>query len=138
MRVLTQHQLTPELAEDIAQAKAVIFADAALGLQSVAARPVSIDSSGRPAPQAHVSDPDSLIRLAQALFGRSPLAWLVTVPARNLDFGAPPSPEMATGVAAAVKEIRDLIGTLPGGHNRLDCRSQESQHQARVLASKCV
>src|SRR5512137_149559 len=80
------HQLTPELAEPIASARAAIFVDAAHDpIESVQVR--TIEPSATAQVSAHASGPQSLLALARELFGRCPPAWMITVPAMVFDFG---------------------------------------------------
>ncbi len=103
------HQLTPELAEEISRVRAVIFADAAVDSTRVEVRALGADGSAASTFEAHRSDPQKLVALSQTLFGRRPPAWLVTVPAHQLEVGAPMSAATAAGVQTAVREIQDLI-----------------------------
>jgi len=76
-----QQQWTPELAEPISQADIVIFVDAAVGAPpgSIACRRL------QPAPSAsltstHITSPDSLLLLAEELYGKSPArAYCITI-----------------------------------------------------------
>ena len=112
VRVLVRHQLAPEISEDIARSRAVIFVDASVDPARAGVTITPLSPSPSSTPQAHVSDPRSLMNLAQTLFGRCPPAWLVTVPARNLGFGAEFSPETLEDVQAAVRQIEKLIHSL--------------------------
>ncbi len=115
VRVLIRHQLTPELAEDVAQARAVILVDASVRASGGKVRIKTLRPSSHPSPQPHVSDPHGLLRMAEAWFGQAPRAWLVTVPARNLDYGAPLSPKTRAGIAIAISETTELIRNLSRG-----------------------
>jgi hydrogenase maturation protease len=112
VRVLARHQLTPELCEEISHARAVIFADAAVGTPATETGVAPLHPSPDSQLQPHVSDPRSLLGLAQALFGRCPPAWMVTVPARNLGLGEPLSAEASSGMQRALRQIQELIRTL--------------------------
>lgn len=112
LRTLVCHQLAPELAEVIAQARAVIFVDAALssGESTVQARPVE------PLPTrsalAHAGEPRGLLALARDVFGQCPPAWVIAVPALDFGFGEQLSPLAAAGVPRALERIRCLCGAL--------------------------
>lgn len=108
VRVVTCHQLTPELAASIAEAGGVVFADAALDLK---ARPRwrKLRSAAAPASLAHASDPRALLSLAQALYGHAPPAWMLTLPAPDLDYGEGLSPVAQQGVAAALRRLSDFL-----------------------------
>ena len=113
VRALACHQLTPELAEPVAQARAVVFVDAAVGapagIQVVELAPAAAGQI-----LAHVSDPKTLLALARDLFGRCPPAWWVTIPIQNTDFGEELSPLAREGMQSALEKIRALAaGQLP-------------------------
>ena len=76
--VLPRHQLTPELAEDVAAATRVVFIDACLGCEpgQICVRPV------HPGPRpgwSHHLRPEGLVGLASTLYDAAPPVWLVTV-----------------------------------------------------------
>ena len=108
VRVLAVPQLTPELSEDIAAARRVVFVDATSepSIHEVQVRPLdarAVDSGG-----SHCSDPAGLLALAQAVFGQASLAWLIAVPAADFAFGAPLSPLAQRGVEAALARLRQF------------------------------
>jgi hydrogenase maturation protease len=85
--VVTRHQLTPELAEDIAAARAAVLIDARLGdppgcvsIREVAPAPGSSWS--------HQLRPEDVVGLAQALFGAVPPVFLVTVTGAHFGYGS--------------------------------------------------
>ena len=101
------HQLTPELAEPIAAARAVIFVDAAHDLGS-GAQVRAIEPLTTAQVSAHTSGPQSLLALARELFGHCPPAWMISIPAVVFDFGEQLSPQAQQGLAVAIEEIRKL------------------------------
>lgn len=107
VHALVCHQLTPELAEPISAARAVVFVDAAVDdsteVQLRKLEPVE----GAPL-TAHASDPRSLLALGRQLFGRCPLAWWLTIPVEDLGFGERLSPLAQRGFATALAELRRL------------------------------
>jgi hydrogenase maturation protease len=111
-------QLTPELAELISQAGEVFFVDAAI-------KPIKPHKPHRcfglirlqPAHDAyelgqHFGDPRILLALAQVLYGRSPRAWLITIPGQNFDLGETLSPQTECGMAQTLDHIRTRIGCM--------------------------
>ena len=109
VRALSVHQLTPELADPISQARAVIFVDAAACPSIKETTVVSLDPAGESELAGHMSDPRGLLALALALFNRCPPAWLVQIPVEHFDLGQPLSPTANRGLAAALEHIRQLI-----------------------------
>ena len=112
VRALAVHQLTPELAAQLADAQLAIFVDASGAereLMDICARPIVPVSSHVMA--GHTADPRTLLALAQLVYGRYPQAWWITIPALRYDFGADLSPEARRGAAAALGRIRALVRT---------------------------
>jgi hydrogenase maturation protease len=107
VRAIACHQLTPELAEAVSLAGAVVFVDAAadsgLGVQTR-----MIGPSRTAQIMAHAGDPRCLLALARDVFGRCPPAWEIVVPGKNFDFGERLSAQAARGLAFAVGEIKRL------------------------------
>ncbi len=101
LRVITCHQLTPELADPISRADAVLFIDAAVATTEVRVQPLKAGSP--PTASGHTSDPSTLLGLAQALSGRSPRAWWLTVPAFDTGFGEGLSEPAQAHLRAALK-----------------------------------
>jgi hydrogenase maturation protease len=108
---LATHQLTPELAENIAHADLVIFVDAtitqansspSLQLQQLEAKD-TITNLG------HSGDPRSLLSLAQVLYHTTPLAWWLLIPAVNFDFGENLSPITQQAIKEALAKIKEII-----------------------------
>jgi hydrogenase maturation protease len=105
VRVLTCHQLTPELAELLAGAGRVVFVDAsAESLARVRLR--QVQPARAAAPLAHAADPRGLLVLARELFGHAPRAWMLALPAPDLGFGEGLSAEAEEGVRQAVAALR--------------------------------
>ena len=103
-RVLRLHQLTPDLAADVAAADLVVFVDARVVEieRGVLVEPVEpADSPAR----SHYCAPATLLATAQLLFGRAPTAWLVSIPAFALGFGEALTPSTRDAADEAVGTI---------------------------------
>ena len=111
------HQLAPELSETIArpEIEAVVFVDARAaangegaveppGLEILPLSPEDFSPS-----MGHHLDPAVLLTLAGRLFGRTPPAWLLTVP--GVDFGHGES--LSPVAQRALSDLRALIAGLP-------------------------
>jgi hydrogenase maturation protease len=86
MAVVIVHQLTPELAEPISKAAAVIFLDAAAdNPRDVVVREVHSEKQGEL--RTHVTDPGALLELARQLYGTTQPAWWILMRAHDLAFG---------------------------------------------------
>jgi hydrogenase maturation protease len=109
VKSLAVHQLTPELAEILANADLAIFIDACLTSESseVQVRSLSPESSNIIA--GHTADPRSLLALTQVVYGYCPTAWWVIVPGENFAIGDRLSPIAEQGVAIALEKIAQII-----------------------------
>jgi hydrogenase maturation protease len=104
---LVRHQLTPELAEPVSAACAVVFVDAAADASAeVQIRKLEPNESSQI--MAHAADPRTLLTMAKQLFGRCPPAWWLTIPVENLEFGEELSPLAQRGYETALDRIRTL------------------------------
>jgi hydrogenase maturation protease len=109
LTAMAVHQLTPELAEPLARAELAIFVDARLADGDEEVAYVPLEPSGSGSIHGHTSDPRSLLGLAEAVYGRHPRAWLVTLPAVDVALGARLSCAAERGVETALVGIAVLI-----------------------------
>lgn len=109
VRTLIAPQLTPELAEVLAEAGVAVFVDAAEMPDPERVEVVSVAAAGRSQSLGHTSDPGVLLALAVAVYGRCPPACLVRIPAASFALGAGLSPITRRACAAAVQEIVRLV-----------------------------
>ncbi|MCW6035054.1 hydrogenase maturation protease [Spirulina subsalsa FACHB-351] len=108
---LAVHQLTPELAAEMAQSRQVIFVDvypstrdSPQGVQVTAIAP------GEKNPTlGHASSPQSLLALCQVLYQTTPVSYWVLVPAENFEFGESFSPLTTQNIPLALEEIQTLL-----------------------------
>jgi Ni,Fe-hydrogenase maturation factor len=110
-RVLSVHQLTPELAAAIATVEQVIFIDAQLGagennpgVQIKALEPTT--TSGE---LGHRGSPTELLTLARILYGTKVKAWWILIPAINFDYGEDLSVLTQTARLEALEKIKQLL-----------------------------
>jgi hydrogenase maturation protease len=114
--ILTAHQLTPELASDVADADRVVFIDAACDAEpgQVTARPVRPAHGPPRGLTQHAYDPSALLWLARAVHGRAPEeAWLVTVGASRFDCGEGLSPAVEAAIPRACAEALRCLDQGP-------------------------
>lgn len=105
--------LTPELAEPISRAEAVVFVDAAVDApREVQLRPLQPNESSQL--MAHAADPRTMLALARDVFGHVPRAWWLTIPAVKMEFSEEFTPEAQQGFATAVEKIIELHRVAPG------------------------
>ena len=112
--VVTRHQLTPELAEDLSRASRVVFVDAC-----VSSPPGAVDRSkvevtpetARPLRWSHELTPQALAGLAATLFGRLPPIHVVTVGGASFAAGE----DLSVAVEAAVPELVEAVAAVVTG-----------------------
>ncbi|MBD2681772.1 MULTISPECIES: hydrogenase maturation protease [Nostoc] len=103
------HQLTPELAEVLANTELAIFIDACLASESSQVQVQSLLPNSSTAIAGHTADPRSLLALTKVIYGYCPQAWWVTVPGVNFEFGENLSPLAEQGIEIAIDKINHLI-----------------------------
>ncbi len=111
VRALCCHQLTPELAAPIAEARAVIFVDAERDTAAVV-EPREIESGGTGQVTTHTFDPASLLSLARQVYGHCPRAWLLVVPGEDFEIGEGFSRRAREGSQKALDQIQALVAGL--------------------------
>ena len=107
-RVLVAHQLTPDLADDIARVAHVIFVDAYAAPVSGAAlriERIAEDPAGDVPAFGHHIAPGTLVHLAKRLYGTQTEAWVLGVPAYCFVAGEKLSPETLNRIDEAVALI---------------------------------
>lgn len=107
VRVLSDHQWTPDMAQEIAAAEAVIFVDSALDQApgQIILRELSA-ASLKPGLVTHHLGAAELLRVAQDLYGNQPRrACLLTIGVGSIDLGEGLSP----AVRDAVPDAEDLL-----------------------------
>lgn len=107
VRTLVCQMLTPELADQISQARVAVFVDAAVDAPNeVQLRKLEPNETSQL--MAHAADPRTMLALARDVFGHAPQAWWLTIPAVKLDFSEDLSPEAQRGFAQALDLVREL------------------------------
>ncbi|HWQ52109.1 MAG TPA: hydrogenase maturation protease [Bryobacteraceae bacterium] len=107
--VLTVHQLTPELAEDMSRAELVVFIDAREGGRPGEwdAEPVSPEAESIQAFTHHVT-PGSLLGGARLLYGGKPEGVLFAMTGESFEYRE----GLSETVAAALPEMLEAINQL--------------------------
>jgi hydrogenase maturation protease len=107
VRTLACPVLTPELAEPVSQAHTALFVDAAVDApHEVRLRALEPGESSQI--MAHAADPRTILALARDVFGHTPIAWCLSIPAVKFDFGDEFSPEAQQGFTKALERIENL------------------------------
>lgn len=109
VRVLSVHQLTPDLAGAIARAPLVLFLDAhpVDRCPHVQVRRLTPQRAAPPA--GHTGGPGAVLAWAQLAYDATPAAWWITIPAARFDFGAPLSDGTTAALADALERVRGLL-----------------------------
>lgn len=114
VKVVACHQLNPELAEAVAETRAVIFVDASVDLSpgEVKVSTVSPDRFS-PANITHHMKPSALLATASELFGQAPPAKTVAIGALSFDMGMQLTPPVRGAVSRAMRVIeREIAACL--------------------------
>ncbi|HTL68076.1 MAG TPA: hydrogenase maturation protease [Lacunisphaera sp.] len=107
-------QLTPDLAPELAGAATVVFVDATVALgREIRWKTIAPDDNGPVS--SHAMDPSALLALARELYGRAPLAWLLTVPTERMEIGTELSDLTRRGIEAAIEKVVQLAKGAGGG-----------------------
>lgn len=111
VRSLALHQLTPELAADIAEAGTVIFVDVLSPTEEpiTQIQLVPIQAQDTPTNWAHFQDPRSLLTLTQRVYGTVPPSWWILIPAVDFEFGEQFSAVTQQGITDALIQIKNLL-----------------------------
>ena len=115
VHVLACHQLTPELAEFVADARLVIFIDASLrdAPGTVTCHRVEAPSTFHHG-SVHHSDPAGLLDCALQCFGRVPQAYLFSVGGEFFGYRQGLSDSVACGERELVERVLNLIAWWQG------------------------
>jgi len=109
VNVLVCHQLSPEHAEPISQARKVIFVDAAVDAPAGGVRFRRLEPNPSSQLMAHAADPRTMLALARDVFGHAPEAWWLTIPVEDLGIGEQFSPPAQHGFEIALRKIREFL-----------------------------
>ena len=104
-------QLTPELAELVAQYEEVIFVDAHVGEYADLLLEVVLNPTARQSIVSHHLHPEALLALTKALWGRAPQARLLSVRGSDFDFGTELSPRTQEGSQRATARIYEELAS---------------------------
>ena len=112
--VLAVHQLTPELAEDVANASRVVLLDVEMSgrpggvtLRDVTAAQLD-GEAGAGVAMTHHLDAPALLGLAAALYGVAPPAVLLTVGAGSTDVDAGFSTEVLGAISGVIETVAEI------------------------------
>jgi hydrogenase maturation protease len=111
VEVISCHQLTVELADDISGSDLVIFLDASCEGEagSVRCEPISLESGT--GGFTHQLDPASLVAAAEQLYGEAPQAYRVTLTGWSFELGSKLSSGAQLRLPELVRRTRELVAS---------------------------
>jgi hydrogenase maturation protease len=111
VRVIADHQWTPELAEDVARALSVLFIDCSLGSEPGSLHVTSVEPSpGGPEHNTHHLGAAELLALGRELYNSLPRnALQLTIGAGSTEMGESFSPAVTAALPAACKLIEETV-----------------------------
>jgi hydrogenase maturation protease len=113
IKVITDHQLLPEYAEPISEAKLVIFVDVADGTEAgIIKRESIVPIPPQPGAFTHHLTPSGLLSMAQDVFDRSPPAYLFTITGTDFEFSEEISPLLQQKMSKMLEKIEEVINTF--------------------------
>lgn len=112
VRIQSVHQLDPDLTEDLASAREVVFVDATIRdlKRGRMWRRIAPESGLLPLWTHHLR-PSFLLGLTFSIWSRCPPAWLVSIKGHDFDFGEQLSPKAAESVEKVSREIVSFVKT---------------------------
>jgi hydrogenase maturation protease len=110
------HQLSPELSVTLAQVERAVFIDVALAADGEKPGMIKIRElhprTTQPSGITHHFDPETLLAMAETLYGHTPRATLFSVTAEKFDLKEGLSPEVDAILPALVDEIKKYLFTI--------------------------
>lgn len=109
-RVISAHQLSPELAEECAQSSLVAFIDARENGVPGEISLVWLDgSSGKSSSLNHFLDARKLLTETKEWYGKAPAAALITITGASFDYSTELSSELAAALPAIMERVEKLV-----------------------------
>lgn len=106
------HQLTPELAAEIAECDAVIFIDAGVDLAPAEIRRSEVSASDDESAFTHFGTPNGLLAAAEKLYNKRVRGILFTVGAATFELGEALSPLVQAALPALVTSVQKTLDAL--------------------------
>jgi len=114
VRVIGSHQLTPEMAEDVAASEFVLFLDAAAGPAPGTIEIANLEPQPEGASFSHHLSPAMLLSAALELYGSAPRAQLLTIIGASFELGEALSPGIAQQMPALFNQAVAIIESSRG------------------------
>lgn len=118
VKVTRLHQLGPELAEPISQARAVIFVDASSQGEPGSTQCEPLATSDSAVHHFwHAISPAAVMALAAQLYGSAPAAFCATIAGQNFDHGESLSPLVEAAIPDLIRRVEELVHSLSKNQN---------------------
>jgi hydrogenase maturation protease len=120
VRVLCDHQWTPEMVEDVAQADSVLFIDCATDCQPGLVRVIAVDPAAETSKLGtHHLEAPQMLALSRQLYGRMPhISLLLTVGAGSLDLREGFSEPVEAALPEAQRMLEQSVQRIFGSDHR--------------------
>lgn len=106
VKIITLHQVTPELAADISQYDLLIFLDSSNLVQETTSSEMDCDGSNEESGSlSHSQSLKNILTLSKKLYGRLPRTILVQIPGSNYGIGTDLSDHTRSQVDKAVRDV---------------------------------
>jgi hydrogenase maturation protease len=113
VEIYTYQQLSPELSPILAQMDRVIFIDASLAASGEKSGTINTrilqPRTSQPGSITHHFDPETLLAMAETLYGHAPQAMLFSVTAVSFDLEEGLSPEVTEALPFLVESIKEYL-----------------------------
>ena len=109
VRVIGAHQLTPEMAEDVAGSEFVLFLDAAVGTDAGNIKQTTVTPRPGPLSFGHHMDPALLLAAAMDLYGSVPRAQLLTIVGAAFELGDGLSPVVVRQLPELFEQAHAIV-----------------------------
>ena len=110
VRMITTHQLTPELVEPISRASMAVFVDACEGEHVGTVACYTVAPEAETGTFTHQMTPASLLTTSRELYGRSPAGLIVSIAGESFEYGTEFSPQLSNAVPRITDQLIGLIG----------------------------
>jgi hydrogenase maturation protease len=109
VKVIASQQLTPEMADDVAESKFVLFLDAATGEVPGTLRRTQIVPQRGPSGFTHQLTPSSLLSAAEQLYGDAPEAISITLAGWCFDISNQLSPQATRRFPEMIRLAQEAV-----------------------------
>ncbi|HKF48993.1 MAG TPA: hydrogenase maturation protease [Terracidiphilus sp.] len=132
VEVVCVHQLTPDIAANLADADGVIFLDAAQTGEPGEIRCARVEANESGQQFSHSLSPGQVLALADHLYGKQPDAFMVSVAGESFDHGDALSETLQSALPALVRTVVGLIARLAPRFDSSDFEARNTCVRAQL------